>query len=327
MCQELVRALRGKRSQAALSRHLKFRTNVIGAWETGRNAPTASQLLALAARSGVDLRAALRGFYRVPPRWLDTAKNLTEPPSVLRFLNDLRGELPLAELARTSGLSRFALSRIFKGQAQVKGPEFLHLIQLCSRRVLDFLSQLTPVDRLPSFASCWEQQQARRSAASRAPWSLAVLCGLELEEYRALPRHVPGLLAERLRISAEAEAECLALLEECGQVRLRDGRYEPTGADSVELSEDRDLARARRAFWGQVAAERAQTGHGMSAYNVCGISKEDLQKLKALQREYLARARTLIASSQPVEAVALFNVHIVDLTYVQPSAVPPARGS
>lgn len=320
ICQELVRALRGKRSQAALSRHLRYRTNVLGAWENGRNAPTASQLLGLVVRSGVNLREAIAGFYRTPPGWLDQTTNLSAPASVQRFLNDLRGDLPLTELARTSGLSRFALSRIFHGRAQAKGPEFLLLIQACSRRVLDFLSRITDVEALPSVATLWQQQQARRAASTRSPWTLAVRCALELDEYRALPAHVPGVIARRLRLSAEMEAQCLALLEQGGEVRLVHGRYEPTGVDAVELNEDRDLSRARRAWWGHIAAERVRASHGMSAYNVCAVSKHDLERLKALQREYLTRARAIIAESQPVEAVALLQVHIIDLSYERPEA-------
>jgi hypothetical protein len=315
LCRELVRALRGERSQAALSRHLKYRSNVLFAWENGRNAPTASQVLHLAARSGVDLRKVLQDFYRAPPAWIAGSQDLSQPSAVLQLLNDLRGAVPIAELSRASGLSRFALSRIFKGQAQVKGPEFLLLIHACSRRLLDFVALLVSVERLPSVQKSWAQQQARRAASTRSPWSLAVMCALELEEYRALQTHEPGWLARRLGITDEEEATCLSLLVEGGQVRRRAGRYEPTGLDAVELSEDRELAKERRAWWANVATERARKSHGMAAYNLCAVSKADLQRLKDLQREYLARARAIIAESTPVQAVALVHVQIVDLTH------------
>jgi hypothetical protein len=141
------------------------------------------------------------------------------------------------------------------------------------------------------------------------------MCALELEEYRALQTHEPGWLARRLGITDEEEATCLSLLVEGGQVRRRAGRYEPTGLDAVELSEDRELAKERRAWWANVATERARKSHGMAAYNLCAVSKADLQRLKDLQREYLARARAIIAESTPVQAVALVHVQIVDLTH------------
>src|SRR5262245_38605960 len=53
LAKELIRALRGKRSQVALSRRLKHRSNVLYAWEAGLRAPTAAGFLDLAKRVGI----------------------------------------------------------------------------------------------------------------------------------------------------------------------------------------------------------------------------------------------------------------------------------
>jgi biotin operon repressor len=312
LSRELIRALRGKRSQAALSRHLRYRTNVVYAWESGRNAPTAAQLFGLAQRSGIDLHQALRGFFRVAPKWVDQVQ-LQTAEGVLQLLVELRGALPLTELARSTGMSRFALSRLFKGQAQPKAPQFFGLIQACTRRLLDFVSLLVDPEMIPSIRAQWRQQQARRETATRAPWSPAVLAALELLDYHASSEHRDAWLAERLHISEEQVRECVALLRESGQIKSHRDRFEPTGVEAVELNEDRALARSRREFWSRTAADRAALGQGMTAYNVCGVSRQDLQRLKVLQREYLARAREIIAESQPVECVALIQVHVLDL--------------
>src|SRR5688500_20343654 len=67
---ELIRALRGKRSQMALSRRLGYKTNVVYLWEAQKGAPTGVGFLRLAERVGVDVRQALEQFYRTPPPWL-----------------------------------------------------------------------------------------------------------------------------------------------------------------------------------------------------------------------------------------------------------------
>ena len=41
--QQLLRAVRGRRSQQALSRHLGYRSNPVANWETGRRYPTARE--------------------------------------------------------------------------------------------------------------------------------------------------------------------------------------------------------------------------------------------------------------------------------------------
>ena len=67
---ELIRALRGKRSQMALSRRLGYKTNVVYLWEAQKGAPTGVGFFRLAERVGVDVRHALEQFYRTPPPWL-----------------------------------------------------------------------------------------------------------------------------------------------------------------------------------------------------------------------------------------------------------------
>lgn len=50
---ELVRALRGKRSQTAFSRRLGYRSNVIYGWESGRRWPSSSAFFAAARKTGI----------------------------------------------------------------------------------------------------------------------------------------------------------------------------------------------------------------------------------------------------------------------------------
>jgi DNA-binding transcriptional regulator YiaG len=58
LASELIRALRGPRSQTAFSRRLGYRSNVVYTWEAGIRAPTASETLRAAARVGVEPDAA-----------------------------------------------------------------------------------------------------------------------------------------------------------------------------------------------------------------------------------------------------------------------------
>ena len=59
IARDFLRALRGRRSQAAFSRRLGYRTNVAYTWESGRAFPTAATVLNAAVRSGVDVHAAV----------------------------------------------------------------------------------------------------------------------------------------------------------------------------------------------------------------------------------------------------------------------------
>lgn len=310
---ELMRALRGRRSQVAFSRRLGYRSNVAYLWESGRAFPTAARFFAACARVGVEPAAALERFYRGRPAWLDDA-DLTQAAGPAALLSDLRGGTPVAELARAAARSRFAVGRWLKGEAEPRLPDFLRMVEATSLRLLDFVACLVDPAALPSVADEWTQLEAARRAAYEAPWSHAVLRALELSDYRSLPRHEPGWIAARIGIDAEAEQRLLSLLAGTGQIREQDGRWQPTEARTVDTRQDPEAARVLKAHWGRVATERLAAGaEGLFSYNLMGVSDADFARIEELQRSYFREVRAIVAQSQPVERIALVNLQLLRL--------------
>jgi len=310
---ELIRALRGRRSQVAFSRRLGYRSNVAHSWETGRNFPTASQTLRIAQRSGVDVRAALQRFYRNPPAWLARA-DPTSKASVARLLNDWVGHTPISHVARAAGLSRFAVARALGGTAQPRLPDFLRLLEAASLRVLDFIAVLVDPSELPSVAQAWRRLEAARAAAYDTPWTLAVIRALELSDYRALPAHEPGFIARRLGLPIEVERACLALLEDSGQIELHEGRYRIVLQPALDTRRDPERGKNLRKFWAEQAIERFGEGDDrVFSYIVFGVSAQDHARIRELHRAYFRELRAVVAESQPVERVVLANVQLVRL--------------
>ncbi|MDH5675329.1 MAG: helix-turn-helix domain-containing protein [Myxococcales bacterium] len=91
---QLIRSLRGRRSQAALSRRLGYRTNVVQRWEAGRCFPTAARFFQMCERVGVDLEASFTQFHGRRPEWLDLHAP-DGPQAVIALLQGLRGRTPL----------------------------------------------------------------------------------------------------------------------------------------------------------------------------------------------------------------------------------------
>ncbi|HMI92993.1 MAG TPA: DUF4423 domain-containing protein [Polyangiales bacterium] len=323
LASELMRAARGASSQPAFSRWLGFRSNVAYAWESGRAYPTAAELLAVFERRGVSLRALFERFHGRKPRWLKAAA-LAAPETVAAFLDELRGRQPLSRLAASAGVSRYALARWLRAESEPRAPDFLRLVDVASHRVLDFVALLTDPAALPSAAESWRKLEASRRAAYELPLSQAVLRSLELSAYRALPRHVPGWISERLGIARELEQQSLGLLEQGGHVRMHEGRYEPLATDVVDLRRDPERAWLSRGAWTDLARERlAARSPGNYAYNVFGVSARDLERIRELQARHFRELRDLIARSQPVERVVLMIQHLIPLDRL-PSDEPPA---
>jgi transcriptional regulator with XRE-family HTH domain len=325
LASELVRAVRGRRSQTAVSQRLGFRSNVLYAWESGRSYPTAAEFLRYAEKCRVPVRQALSQFYVKAPAWLGTMKVVATRAGAAAFLRDQRGRTPIVELAANTGLSRFALSRWLKGTAEPRLPDFLHVVDESTQRLGDWIALFTDPAQLPSFARHWQSQQAARRAAYELPWTQPVLRALELAAYHSLPRHEEGWLARRLGLTLATERQALETLALSGQIAQRGGRWCVEDASPVNLRVDPEAAARQRQFWVGVAAERAADTPGMFAYNICGVSERDLARLRTLQRDFLQQARTIIAQSSPVEQVVLLQVQVFALDH--PHRARPKAGS
>src|SRR5215207_6253590 len=250
LARQLLRELRGARSQTAFSRRLGYASNVAYTWESGRRFPTAAELFAAAGRLGIDVRAALEPFLQ---RHLSEQLRALDPASpefTAVLLRELRGTASIQSLAHRSGISRSALSRLLAGIAQPRVPLFLRLIDTATRRVLDLLSGLVNVEKLPAAGTEWLRVQALRRLAHEIPLSEAVPRFLELDEYAALPRHVPGWIAGKLGVSREEEERTLADLVAVSAISWDGNRYELDRDRSVDTSRSAPPAVGPlRAYW------------------------------------------------------------------------------
>ncbi|MDD9946091.1 MAG: DUF4423 domain-containing protein [Myxococcales bacterium] len=310
---EFMRALRGKRSQAALCRRLGYRSNVVYLWEAGRGFPTAARALSIARTVGIDVQASVRRFYVAAPGWLDEI-DVATPEGVARLLADLKGTSRIVDLARDTGKTRFAIARWLKGQAAPRVNEFFHLVECASLRLLDLIETLVDPAALPSVRARWQSMGVARRLAYDAPWTQAVLRTLELDEYQRLVDPPPGWIAERIGITPDEEAHCLSLLERAGQVERAGSGFRPVDVIALDVRRDAQAAARARGFWGRVAAERAEAGHRGTVYTVSGVSAADLERLRELQKAYFSEVRAIIARSQPVERVVLTTAQMIDLT-------------
>lgn len=308
---ELIRAVRGKHSQKAVSCWLGYNTNVLYRWESGQDAPTAARFFTFATRCKIDCGAALERFWRGSAH---EVVDLTDPGGVAALLRQLRGKVPIAVIAQRSGASRTQVSRWLSGATEPKLPQFFAVLEAVSLRALDFVAELVPPRELPSMHDAHRKLEGLRQAAHRAPWTQAILRCLELEDYVALKQHEVGWIARRIGITLADEQQGLELLELTGQVVVRERRYCVVSTSAVDTRRDAESSRVQRLFWlavGQSRLEKRQPG--LWSYNVFGVSKADLKRLQELHAVYYSQMRAIIAASEPVETVAVACAQIFTL--------------
>ena len=314
---ELIRALRGKRSQNGFSRRLGARSNVVHRWESGACWPTAARFLAACAALGIDVGACYTRMFRRRPDWLDRLEP-TSPAAVAAFLNELRGKTPIRDVAAVAGINRFTVSRWLSGQAQPSLPQFLQLIDAVSRRLPDFASTLVDPRKLPSLREAWRQLELVRKLAYEEPWSHAVL--------RALALRAPAgerdarFVAERLGLDPLEVRRIVRMLRRAGQVRQTASGLRAEPLQRVDTGSDRERGRQLKIAWTRVALQRLEAdAPGVYGFSLFEVSGEDLQRLRALQLEYARAMQAIVAGSQGTECVGLYCASLLDL------ALPPAN--
>jgi transcriptional regulator with XRE-family HTH domain len=294
VARQFIRALRGPRSQLALSRKLGYRGNPVADWEAGRRYPTAEEALRMCTRVGIDVEAAFARFHPAAAPALAAG--------LWAWLEALRGRTGLMELAARVGRSRFAVARWLSGEARPRLPDWLRLVTALTDRLSDLLAELVPIEVIPTLAEEHARRQQARLLAFEEPWTEAVLRVVETGAF------APAVVAARLRIPEADAARCLEKLTSAGIVQ--DGRVIGT------LTVDTRAIRGLRRHWTRVVLDRmdAPEHRGLFSYNVVSVSVADLARIEELHRAYFRQVRAIVAASEPPEVVALVNVHLLELT-------------
>jgi DNA-binding Lrp family transcriptional regulator/DNA-binding transcriptional regulator YiaG len=311
VCSELVRALRGRRSCAQLSRRLGYRSNIVRRWEAGECWPTASTFLEACTQLRPSTATLFPTFFQRTPEWLDLSRPFT-PESVAAFLRQLRGKTPIGVLAERTLTNRYTLGRWLSGKAHPSFPDFLRVVEAASRRSLDLVATICDPGELPSLAPLWTRLQNARESAYSEPWSHAVLRALELEGRPA--RREAAWLSQRLGISEAEIKRNLTVLSESGQIQRSQGQWALDRVIAVDTSRDVHRSKTLKAAWTEVALGRLRQGSpGSFGYSVFAVSHADLERLRELHLEYIRAMQSLIASSSPAECVGLYCAQLLDL--------------
>ncbi|HTJ82258.1 MAG TPA: helix-turn-helix domain-containing protein [Polyangiaceae bacterium] len=310
LARQTMRALRGARSQTAFSRRLGYSTNVAYAWESGRRAPTAAEVLSVAGKLGLDVPRAVEQFFRRLPETL-RGVDPKSPGFVAALLSAMKGPGPMEAIAARVGLSRSAVSRILSGRSEPRLPVFLALVDALSRRVLDLLSGLVDVSLLPAARDEWERLEALRRLAVDNPLSEAVPRFIELDQYARLPRHKPGWIAKRLGVPLADEERTLRDLEKAGVLSFDGIRYKLDRTRSVDTTRDPRAASHLRKYWTERAAERIRAGgDGQFSYLVFDTDDATLAAIEELRSRFFREMRALVRGSKTSRRVAVANVQL-----------------
>lgn len=303
---ELIRALRGKRSQIVFARRLGYRGNPITDWEHGRRHPTAAEALRAANLVGAPVRSAFARFHAAPP-----PRQTRGVWELAGWMDAVRGTTPISEIAQRMACSRFTVSRWLSGKTQPKLFEFIHFVDALTARVHEWVAELVPISRVPTLQAVHDRVQAAKNLAFELPWTEAILRVLEAEAYAKAPELSHDTLAACLGISRETLDAALSGLVRAGVVEVVDDRYVPAQALSVDTRSLPHGLRKLQSHWLDVARARVARGEpDWTAYNVMAVSREDLERIQEQLKQVYRGIRSLVSASDPSETAAFLVLHL-----------------
>ncbi len=309
VAQELVKALRGRSTQGALSRRLGFKTNVVYRWEAGLRAATADDLLAL-IRLRIDQSELRLWSFALGS---NGARLDTQPFEWTTWLSTIRGDQSVVDIAETLGISPQAVRRIFRGDSTPSLSRLLHLIQCLSNRIINFIELLTDPSLLKSLKGVRTLVEAQMAITFEHVHAESIIACLETRGYAELHHHSNEWIADRLTLPIDVVEQTIQALVAARGIQSRMGKFK-TQDYRMANTQTRSKADAKRLarHWTHVsmavAEERTRSG-----YLVFSADQEAIDEIGRIMTEAMHQVIARVAKTKTVDRVSVLTVNMSQL--------------
>jgi hypothetical protein len=304
---ELLKAVRGKKTQGFINQKLKRGFNQAYRWEAGYSEISWLQFVELCQICRVDLDRAIRSTFAFPH-------------SCRRFdllIQFLIGKTDSVSLAKTLSVSSFRVRRWLGGKVAPDLRDMLILFDRVARQLPEFVGSLVPIELVPSLKLPHLQKSLQKKLHTEIPFAGALLHLLELESYKALKKYPEGWIASKLGITVTQERSAIKLLKQAGVLAFKNGKYHCRPL-MVDLRGDLELLKATRSYWIGRSLERVKAltqlpKDELYGYLVFSLSESAQGKVIERYLEFLAEVRFIVENDPlPADRLQLLNVQLFD---------------
>lgn len=234
------------------------------------------------------------------------------------LIRHLAGSDKISRISRTTGHSRFVVSKWLKSQVVPSLDTILQMMDEQQFILVEFVTAIVPISKLPSLEPVAARLQEQKQLIYRHPEAEAVLCFLSLATYRALPQHQPGIIAGWLSISLSQEEYLLKQLVAVGLVTEQQGKFEPRSTQ-IDTQGDFFEAVKIRKFWAKryerfLELCRPPEGRSKTGYFLIDLSEAGEKQVLEAYSEFCFKLRAIAQKDTgPKKTVKLCNAQILDL--------------
>jgi hypothetical protein len=304
---QILRSVRGERSQSQVSGRMGFKFNIVHRWESGKVKVAWADFVKYCHACKVDLKKALATaiLYKGAPDRADLI--------IARMI----GKRDIGGAAKALGVSRFVLADWLN---ETRSPSLEQLLQIINKLHLlgDFTSALVDIDSVPSLTAPHRARVQRLKSSRQNPFLFATELCFELADYKKHP-HKEGFVARKLGIPIVVERALIAELKKNDAIELKDGRY--VSKESLTVSTSGDFATHKQMMdhWSrrgleQMAKLKEPAEDQSFNFFLFSLSKQAYLKAAEAQKEFLFKIRDYILEDKAdPEDVAVLSLQLFKL--------------
>jgi len=216
LTREIVKGLRGDRTQREINDKLGVTFNQMAKWESGEKRLLWKEFLQLCHILGIDMRPV----FIAPFRYFG---DVEEGGEVILYLS---GHKKVADIAREMNISRDKVSRWLNRK---QDPEFEDM--LCAIRtfipglLINFIEFFISLKQVPTLVQEYKGELDFKEYLMKNPVAMVVARYLQMEDYNSQGGHKDGSIAKNIGITIEKEREILTRLLDYKIITFEDGRY------------------------------------------------------------------------------------------------------
>lgn len=270
---ELLKCIRGQKSQTQINRKLGFGFNQIYRWESGLVRISWGDFVKLCDACKVDLKNALQ----------KTVKFSDEKIDGTSLVKALIGSDKITKIAKEVKISRFILSDWIKGHSE---PPLEGILKLLAHQdlLMYFIESLIDIKDSELFNKIASDKKSGLNFFYENPPASAVLMCLELKSYQNLSKHSSQFISQKAQMVEADVDKYLQQMLQLNLINLENGKYNKNAA-KFNTKGDFEGDKQLRSYWVhkglQFDRKRLQITEDSSfGYMLVSADKKKIAKMK-----------------------------------------------
>jgi|GEM_PF-3467194 len=313
LIKELLKRLRGERSQEVLNRKFGFTFNQIYRWESGVTKMSWNEFTQFCHYLDIPLEKITTSLITGLPE--------EAPISSPNLIRQLLGNMGIEKFATRYKLSRKAVSKWLSGDSTPNLEQVLFLFHNHAGQLVKWLDKLVGSEHLPSMKQTILRLRIREAVTYKYPEVSLILNYLQTKPFLTQTHYRPGALAKKFGLTVEQEEEIMQGLLQSGTIvphkeSFRVGRY-----DVFRINATPEQMALRYTRYLQLFQEALKRGELKSPPNyfyhmVFPGNQKQLTQLKNFLRHQTAEFSMQIADEADIENFDKVMVYVVSLVQV-----------